>query len=88
MQTATITHASIKPAFREERERTLHSNESLFFLVETAVRNEVKRRQDQAEFLRRGLTAIQRTVAAGDGIPASTVIAKLEAKLAAAKQRA
>ena len=88
MKTATIPPVRIEPAFRQEMERSLHSNESLTSLVETAVRNEVKRRQDQAEFLRRGLTAIQRTVAAGDGIPASTVIAKLEAKLAAAKKRA
>jgi hypothetical protein len=32
------------------------------------------------------MAAISRTVAAGDGIPAETVIAKLEAKLAAARQ--
>ena len=88
MKSATIPPVRVEPAFRQEMELSLEHNESLANLVETAVRNEVKRRQDQAEFLRRGLTAIQRTVAAGDGIPASTVIAKLEAKLAAAKQRA
>lgn len=69
-------------------ERSLETNESLASLVETAVRNEVKRRQVQTEFMRRGLASIQATVAAGNGIPAESVIAKLEAKLAAAKQRA
>ena len=69
-------------------ELSLESNESLTNLVETAVRNEVKRRQAQTEFMRRGLASIQRTVETGEGIPAESVIAKLEAKLAAAKQRA
>jgi hypothetical protein len=32
------------------------------------------------------MAAINRTVAAGDGVPAEVVIAKLEAKLAAARR--
>ena len=54
-------------------------------LVETAVRNEVTRRRVHSEFVRRGMAAINRTVDAGDGIPAEIVIAKLEAKLANAR---
>ena len=88
MKTATIPPVRVEPAFRQEMEQSLQGNESLTSLVETAVRNEVNRRLDQAEFLRRGLAAIERTVANGDGIPAASVIAKLEAKLAAAKPRA
>ncbi|MDC8773546.1 XRE family transcriptional regulator [Roseateles albus] len=41
----------------------------------------------QSEFVHRGLSAIARSEAAGDGIPAEQVIAKLEAKLAAAHER-
>jgi len=44
------------------------------------------RRKEQAEFVRRGLAAIQRTQAAGDGVLADAVIARLEAKLAAARK--
>ncbi|MEY2249588.1 MULTISPECIES: YlcI/YnfO family protein [Comamonas] len=88
MKTATIPPVRVEPSFRQEMERSLETNESLASLVETAVRNEVKRRQVQSEFMRRGLASIQSTVAAGSGIPADSVIAKLEAKLAAAKQRA
>ncbi len=88
MKTATIPPVRVEPSFRQEMERSLETGESLASLVETAVRNEVKRRQVQTEFMRRGLASIQATVAAGSGIPAESVIAKLEAKLAAAKQRA
>ena len=88
MKTSTIPPVQIEPSFRVEMESSLHPDESLASLVETAVRSEVKRRQDQAEFLRRGIASIQRTAAAGDGIPASRVIARLEAKLALAKKSA
>ena len=88
MKTATIPPVRVEPSFRQEMERSLETNESLASLVETAVRNEVMRRQVQTEFMRRGLASIQSTIAAGDGIPAQSVIDKLEAKLAAAKRRA
>ena len=86
MKTATIPPVRIDPSFRRDIEQSLEINESLASLVEKAVRNEVTRRRVQSEFVRRGMAAISRTVAAGDGIPAETVIAKLEAKLAAARQ--
>ncbi|WP_416399895.1 YlcI/YnfO family protein [Alicycliphilus denitrificans] len=85
MKTATIPPVRIDPSFRKEIEQSLEGGESLASLVETAVRNEVARRRIQSEFVRRGIASIQRTVAAGDGIPAQAVIAKLESKLAAAR---
>ena len=84
MKSATIPPVRIEPAFRQEMEQALQGNESLASLVETAVRNEVRRRQTQAEFVRRGMAAIERT-ASGDGVPAADVIASLEAKLAKVK---
>ena len=86
MKTATIPPVRIDPSFRKDIEQALEMNESLASLVEKAVRNEVTRRRVQSEFVRRGMAAISRTVAAGDGIPAEAVVAKLEAKLAAARQ--
>ena len=74
-------------AFREEIEQSLETGETMAALVEHAVRTEVSRRRDQSEFVRRGLAAIARSEAAGDWIPAETVIAKLEAKVAAARKR-
>lgn len=40
----------------------------------------------QERFVRRGMLSIERTVVAGDGVPAETVIERLEAKLAAARR--
>lgn len=85
MKTATIPPVRIEPSFRQDIENALTAGESLASLVETAVRNEVTRRRVQSEFVRRGMLAIERTVAAGDGVPAESVIAKLQSKLAAAK---
>jgi Arc/MetJ-type ribon-helix-helix transcriptional regulator len=87
MKTATIPPIRVEPSFREEIEQSLDRGETLASLVENAVRTEVSRRRDQSEFVRRGLAAIARSEADGDWIPAETVIAKLEAKVAAARER-
>ena len=86
MKTTTIPPVRIEPQFREEIEQALGEGESLAALVEAAVRTEVARRREQSEFVRRGLAAIERTKAAGDGVPADAVIAKLRSKLEAAKK--
>ncbi|MDO8277298.1 MAG: YlcI/YnfO family protein [Burkholderiaceae bacterium] len=86
MKTASIPPVRIDPSFRKDIEQSLVQGESLASLVETAVRNEVARRRVQSEFLRRGMAAIHRTFSSGDGVPAETVIAKLEMKLAAARK--
>lgn len=54
--------------------------------VENAVRATVIRRKTQAEFIKRGIAAIEATKASGGGIPAEAVIARLEAQLVAARQ--
>ena len=87
MKTATIPPVRIDPNFRKEIEESLVGEESLAALVETAVRNEVARRRMQSEFVRRGITAIQDTLAAGNAVAADVVLARLEGKLASARQR-
>ena len=87
MKSATIPPIRIETAFRQEIEQSLGDGETMASLVENAVRTEVARRRDQSEFVRRGLAAIARSEAAGDWVPADTVIAKLEAKVAAARER-
>jgi Arc/MetJ-type ribon-helix-helix transcriptional regulator len=86
MKTATLPPIRVAPDFRLELEGVLEQGESLSQFVENAVRTTVARRKTQAEFLRRGIAAIEATQREGSGIPADLVIAKLEAKLAAARQ--
>lgn len=87
MKTATIPPIRVETAFRQEIEQSLGAGETMAALVENAVRTEVNRRRDQSEFVRRGLASIARSEADGDWIPAEIVIAKLEAKVAAARER-
>ena len=86
MKTATLPPIRVAPDFRLELEGVLEQGESLSQFMESAVRTTVAKRKNQAEFIRRGIAAIEATKRDGSGIPAEVVIAKLEANLAAAKQ--
>lgn len=85
MKTATLPPIRVAPDFRLELEGVLEQGETLSQFVENAVRTTVAKRKNQAEFMRRGIAAIDATKADDSGIPADQVIAKLEAKLAAAR---
>jgi len=86
MKTATLPPIRVAPDFRLELEGVLEEGESVSQVVENAVRSTVTKRKTQAEFVRRGMAAIEATQRDGSGIPAQRVIAKLEAKLVAAKK--
>ena len=86
MKTATLPPIRVTPDFRLELEGVLEQGESLSQFVENAVRATVAKRKNQAEFMRRGIAAIEATQRDGNGIPAERVLAKLEAKLEAARQ--
>lgn len=85
MKTATLPPIRVAPDFKLDLEGVLEQGESLSQFVENAVRATVTRRKTQAEFIKRGIAAIEVTKREGGGIPAELVIAKLEAKLAAAR---
>lgn len=86
MKTATLPPVRVAPDFRLELEGVLEQGETLSQFVESAVRSVVEKRKHQAEFVRRGIAAIQDTQLAGVGVPADEVVARLEAKLSAARQ--
>ena len=86
MKTATLPPIRVAPDFRLELEGVLEQGESLSQFVENAVRTTVAKRKNQAEFIRRGIVAIEATKRDGSVVPADQVIAKLEAKLADARQ--
>ena len=86
MKTATIPPIRVAPEFRTEVEGVLEQGESLSEFVENAVRQSVLKRQHQAEFMRRGIAAIEETKRTGNGIAADTVLTQLHAQLAAARR--
>jgi hypothetical protein len=86
MKTATLPPIRVAPDFRQELEGVLEEGETLSQFVEGAVRSVVEKRKNQAEFVQRGIAAIQETQRTGAGIPAERVLARLEARLLAARQ--
>ena len=86
MKTATLPPIRVEPVFRGELEGVLLQGETISGFVESAVRASVQKRVDQAEFVQRGIASIQEAKHAGNSVAAELVIAKLEAKLAAARR--
>ena len=57
MKTATMPSLRVEPELREAAEAALREGESLSGLMEKSLREEVRRRRLQAEFIARGLAA-------------------------------
>ena len=85
MKTATIPSLRVEPELRESLESLLKKGETLSSFVESAIRDSVRRRQTDAEFHARGLAAMARVRAGEPTVSSEEVLAKLEAKLAAAR---
>ena len=58
MKTATIPSLRVEPALREAAESMLKEGETLSAFVEASVREQVRKRQLQDEFIKRGLLAL------------------------------
>ena len=86
MKTANIPSLRVGPEFREELEAVLTKGETVSAFVEKSLRESVQRRKTQAEFIKRGMESLVRFKAGEErGYTTDEVLAKLEAKLAAAK---
>mgnify|MGYP001179667938 CR=1 FL=1 len=86
MKSATIPPIRVAPAFRGQIESVLQQGESLSEFVENAVRQSVLKRQQQLEFIQRGLAAIEDTRRLNNGIAATAVLTQLDEKLATARK--
>jgi predicted transcriptional regulator len=85
MKTATLPSIRVKPELRSEVQALLNSNESLSEFVETSVRESVRRRRNQVEFIARGMASLENAKRTDDYVDADVLIASLERKLSAAK---
>jgi len=85
MNTAPLPLIRVAPDIRLQLEGVREQGEILSQLVESAVRTTGAKRKNEAEFIRRGIAAIEAAQRESNGVPADQVIGKLEAKLAAAK---
>lgn len=57
MKTATIPSLRVDPKLRKAAEKVLRDGESLSSFVELSLRENIQRRENQREFIRRGLAA-------------------------------
>ena len=88
MKSAILPSVRVDPALRASVESLLGADETLSGFVENSVRQAVMRRQNQAEFIARGLASLDNARRTGEYVDADTVLEKLEQKLAAAKATA
>ncbi len=83
MKTAVIPQVRVEPKLRADLDAVLLPGETLTEFVEASVRRAVEFRRVQTDFAARceaSLSAYERT---GVSVPSDTVLAKLEAKVAA-----
>jgi predicted transcriptional regulator len=88
MKTSAIPSVRVEPELREQLEQVLQTGETLSSFVETSVRETVRRRLEQAEFVRRGLASLEAARRSGKYVEAKTVVAKLQARLDKARSKA
>lgn len=85
MKTATFPSLRVDPEFRQAAEQVLKEGESLSSFVEASIRENIVRRQLQAEFLARGLASRDRARETNTYVSADSVLGRLEKMLVAAK---
>lgn len=81
MKTSTIPSVRVEPELREQLEQVLQEGETLSSFVETSVRETVRRRLEQAQFVARGIASIEAAKQTGSYVDAGTVVAKLRDRL-------
>ncbi len=85
VKTTTIPSIRVEPELRQQLEQVLNEGESLSAFVEASVRDNVRRRLDQAEFVKRGIASLNSARRSGHYVSADTAVRKLEARLIKAR---
>lgn len=85
MKSATLPAVRVEASLREEIEQALNEGESLSAFVEASVRESLRRRVEQSEFIKRGIASLQSARKSGKSISADTAVRKLEERLAKAR---
>ena len=86
MKSATIPALRIEPKLRQAVERSLNNDETLSSFTEQALREQIKRRKDQDEFIARGLESLDKARQSGEYYSAEDVLSGLDAMLAKAEK--
>ena len=87
MKTANIPSLRVEPELRYAVESALHNNETLSSFMEQALREQVKRRQLQDDFLARGLASRDKARQTGEYYDADDVLVKLDTMLSSTENK-
>jgi len=87
MKSAHLPSVRIEPELRVALESVLQQGETLSEFVETSVRQALRQRSLQAEFVARGLSSLQAARQNQDLLEAQDVLDTLQARLAKARTR-
>lgn len=88
MKTATLPSLRVDPALREAAEAMLKEGETLSAFVEASVREQVRKRQLQEEFIKRGLASRDKARETGVYYSINEVVGELRQMLVDAKAKA
>ena len=86
MKTSTLPAVRIAPELRDELQSALADGESISGFIESAVRESLARRAAQQTFLDRGMASLADAQRTGVYVSNAEVMAKLQAKLLAARK--
>jgi len=86
MKSATIPALRVEPKLRQAVEQSLNSDETLSSFTEQALREHIKRRKIQDEFVARGLASRDKARQSGEYYSAEEVLAGLDSMLAKAEK--
>lgn len=86
MKAATLPPLRVESKLRESAEKILRDGETLSSFIETAVRDKIRQRQLDDEFLVRGLQARDNARKTSEYYPADDVLDELAEMLAEAKR--
>lgn len=81
MKSATFPSLRVDPELRQAAEQILLEGESLSSFVEQAIREGIERRQNQSEFVARGLRSRDDARRTGAYASAAAVVGRLETML-------
>jgi hypothetical protein len=88
VKSATIPSIRVEPELRRQAEDVLAEGESLSEFVEASVRDSIRRRRTQAEFIARGIASLDEAKKDGVYVQSGVVLEKLETMLVEAKAKA
>jgi predicted transcriptional regulator len=87
MKSASLPSLRVKPELRSAAESVLREGETLSGFIEDSIRSNIDRRQNQKEFITRGLLSRDKAKETGEYLSDEEVVTGLGEMLAKAKQQ-